>query len=83
MNEPTDAMEALRAVSRKVGLRQTPSGDGHTVLLTRTYQAEIDDLWEACTSAERIGRWLMPVEARTAAANTERFYVQMFAGRAE
>jgi uncharacterized protein YndB with AHSA1/START domain len=61
MSEPTDAMDALMAVSRKVGLRQSPSGDDQTVLLSRIYEAEIEELWDACTSAERIGRWLMPV----------------------
>jgi uncharacterized protein YndB with AHSA1/START domain len=61
MSELSNSMDALQAVSRKVGLSHAPSGEDHTVLLTRTYQAEIEELWDACTSAERIGRWLTPI----------------------
>lgn len=32
-----------------------------TVLLRRTYDADVADVWDACTTAERIGRWLSPV----------------------
>jgi uncharacterized protein YndB with AHSA1/START domain len=32
-----------------------------SVVLRRTYDTTIEDLWEACTDAERIGRWFLPV----------------------
>jgi uncharacterized protein YndB with AHSA1/START domain len=32
-----------------------------TVVLRRTYDTTIEDLWEACTDAERISRWFLPV----------------------
>jgi uncharacterized protein YndB with AHSA1/START domain len=37
------------------------AGAGHVVELRRTYATSPDDLWEACTSAERIPRWFLPV----------------------
>lgn len=41
------------------------TGDGghvtRRVLIQRAYPAPVDDVWDACTTAERIGRWLMPV----------------------
>lgn len=32
-----------------------------TVLVRRTFPAPIEDVWDACTTADRINRWLMPV----------------------
>jgi uncharacterized protein YndB with AHSA1/START domain len=32
-----------------------------TVVVRRAFPAPIVDVWDACTTAERIGRWLMPV----------------------
>jgi uncharacterized protein YndB with AHSA1/START domain len=41
------------------------SGDSdtvtRTVLIRRTFPAPIEDVWDACTTADRINRWLMPV----------------------
>src|SRR5262249_55998757 len=36
-------------------------GGSRTVLLRRAFPAPVEDVWDACTTAERIGRWLMPV----------------------
>ena len=32
-----------------------------TVVVRRAFPAPIEDVWDACTTAERIGRWFMPV----------------------
>ncbi|MEU7838047.1 MULTISPECIES: SRPBCC family protein [unclassified Nonomuraea] len=43
--------------------RQLEDGDElKTVVLRRHYDADIEDLWDACTSAERISRWFLPVK---------------------
>ncbi len=34
----------------------------HTVVGARTYAAEIEELWDALTNAERIPRWFLPIE---------------------
>jgi len=49
--------------------RTVRAGDGagdsdtvtRTVLIRRTFPAPIEDVWDACTTADRINRWLMPV----------------------
>ncbi|HEY3008632.1 MAG TPA: SRPBCC family protein [Micromonosporaceae bacterium] len=57
----SDILSELTAVHREVGLRTIPAGKGHTVVLRRTYDADIDDVWDAITSAERINRWFLPI----------------------
>jgi uncharacterized protein YndB with AHSA1/START domain len=37
------------------------SDETKTLLLTRHFDAETEDVWDACTTAERIGRWLQPI----------------------
>ena len=46
---------------REVGTARAGAGEGRTVLLRRGYPAPIEDVWDACTSAERLGRWFLPV----------------------
>ena len=43
--------------------RQLEDGDElKTIVLRRHYDAAIDDVWDACTSAERIPRWFLPIK---------------------
>jgi uncharacterized protein YndB with AHSA1/START domain len=56
-----DINRQLTATFRETGPGKTPVGDGKTVLLRRTYAAEIEDVWDALTTAERINRWFLPV----------------------
>ncbi|MER6947589.1 SRPBCC family protein [Nonomuraea sp. NPDC000554] len=37
------------------------SGDTKSASVRRRYDAAIEDVWDACTDPERIGRWLLPV----------------------
>src|SRR4051812_43724672 len=37
-------------------------GDKTVVALTRTYDADIADVWDAVTDPERLSRWFLPVE---------------------
>jgi uncharacterized protein YndB with AHSA1/START domain len=56
-----DIMEELHAVHRETSRRRMSAGEGHSVLLRRTYDAEIEDVWDAITTPERIRRWFLPV----------------------
>ncbi|GAA3433720.1 SRPBCC family protein [Kutzneria kofuensis] len=56
-----DVKQQINAVSRQVGSRTLAAGEARTVTVSQTYKTDIDDLWDAVTSAERIGRWFMPV----------------------
>ena len=51
----------INAVSRQVGSRAHDSGEVRIVTVSQTYDASLDDVWDACTNAERIPRWFMPI----------------------
>jgi uncharacterized protein YndB with AHSA1/START domain len=51
----------LGSIERVVGDRQVPTGRAHSVLLRRTYDATVEDVWSACTDPERLRRWFLPV----------------------
>lgn len=56
-----DATHEIDATARVVGARTLPAGEARVVSIRRTYDTTVEDLWEACTSAERIPRWFLPV----------------------
>jgi uncharacterized protein YndB with AHSA1/START domain len=56
-----DVVDELAAVHRTMGKGGVPAGEAYTVELRRRYDAEIEDVWDAITSAERLPRWLSPV----------------------
>lgn len=56
-----DVLDELAAVRRVMGKGRVPAGEAYTVELRRRYDAEIDDVWDAVTSPERLRRWLKPV----------------------
>ncbi|WP_329270892.1 SRPBCC family protein [Streptomyces pseudovenezuelae] len=57
----SEIADAINRMHRRVGTRQVEASEARTVLLRRTYDAEIADVWDAVTSPERIARWFMPV----------------------
>jgi len=56
-----DVTQQINAVQRKVGTRTLEAGEARTVTISQTYDAAIEDVWDACTNAERIPRWFLPV----------------------
>ncbi|GAB2577332.1 SRPBCC family protein [Kribbella endophytica] len=58
----SDLIDQLNAVTRSLGLTKIPAGDARTVVLSRTYAAEIEDVWDALTTTDRLARWFLPVE---------------------
>jgi uncharacterized protein YndB with AHSA1/START domain len=56
-----DVKQQINAVSRQVSGRTLEAGEARTVTLSQTYKTDVEDLWDAVTSAERIGRWFLPV----------------------
>ncbi|MDQ3701716.1 MAG: SRPBCC family protein [Chloroflexota bacterium] len=57
----TDSSGEVHAVRRETGHRRIPAGEGRTVVLRRTYDAPIEDVWDAITNPDRIGRWFLPI----------------------
>ena len=53
-----DEDDQIGAVTRQVSAGGLET---RTVTLTQTYASDIDDVWDACTNAERIPRWFLPV----------------------
>jgi uncharacterized protein YndB with AHSA1/START domain len=56
-----DMTRQIQAVRRRVEARTLASGERRVVALAQTYDAPIEDVWQAVTSAERIPRWFLPV----------------------
>jgi uncharacterized protein YndB with AHSA1/START domain len=57
-----DIAHQIDAISRGVARRSTPEGgEGIAAVISRRYEAAVDDVWEAITDPERIARWMMPV----------------------
>jgi len=56
-----DIVNQIEAVRREVGEGRIAAGEGRAVRLRRTYQAPIEDVWDAVTNPERISRWFLPI----------------------
>jgi uncharacterized protein YndB with AHSA1/START domain len=56
-----DIVNEIEAVHREVGERRIPAGEARVIRLRRDYDAPIDDVWDALTNPERIGRWFLPI----------------------
>jgi len=56
-----DVTQQINAVRRQVGTRLLEAGEARTATISQTYDATIDDVWDACTNPERIPRWFLPV----------------------
>lgn len=41
--------------------RNIAAGEARVAVMTRTYAAPIEDVWDACTNPERLARWYVPV----------------------
>jgi uncharacterized protein YndB with AHSA1/START domain len=58
-----DIANQLNAIHRQVEQQPPADGSGErvSVLLRRSYDAPIGDVWDAVTQPDRIKRWLMPI----------------------
>ena len=57
-----DVTSQINSVRRTVGSRVLEAGEARTVTISRVYDTDVDDLWDACTNPERIPRWFLPVK---------------------
>ncbi len=56
-----DVTHEINAVQRTLGDRLLESGEARVVTVARTYPADVEDVWDACTNPERLPRWFLPV----------------------
>ncbi len=53
--------QQINAVQRRVGARVLDAGEARVATISQTYDATVEDVWDACTNPERIPRWFLPV----------------------
>src|SRR3954447_3631738 len=68
-----DIAREIAAVQREVGSGRLAAGDARTITLRRTYDADIDEVWNALTTPDRINRWFLPVSGDLRLGGTFRF----------
>ncbi|PZG38005.1 polyketide cyclase [Spongiactinospora gelatinilytica] len=56
-----DVTHQINAVRRSLGTRVLEAGEARVQTISQTYDTTVEDLWDACTNAERIPRWFMPI----------------------
>ena len=56
-----DIARQIAAIGRYVELSGATGGETVKVTLERRYQADLADVWDALTDADRISRWMLPI----------------------
>jgi uncharacterized protein YndB with AHSA1/START domain len=56
-----DIVQEIEAIRREVASGRIAAGEGRALRLTRTYDAPIDEVWDALTNPERLTRWFLPI----------------------
>jgi uncharacterized protein YndB with AHSA1/START domain len=56
-----DVKQQISTVDRRVGSRELPAGTARVSTISQVYDSDLDDVWDAVTSAERLPRWFMPI----------------------
>jgi uncharacterized protein YndB with AHSA1/START domain len=56
-----DIASHLGALTREVGVRERDGRPARVAIAMRTYNTEIEDVWDAITNPERIPRWFLPI----------------------
>lgn len=56
-----NALDKVGLVDRRLEEVGRDGRAAKVVIATRTYPTTLDDLWEAVTTADRIGRWFLPI----------------------
>jgi uncharacterized protein YndB with AHSA1/START domain len=56
-----DILDELAATSRGVRRQRTDGTEEVVVVIRRSYDAAVDDVWQAITDPDRLRRWMLPV----------------------
>lgn len=56
-----DVKHQISEVRREIGSKVLEAGEARVITVSQTYRATVEDVWDACTSPERIQRWFLPV----------------------
>lgn len=61
MSAPNSVETQVKAVSRGLDSSDREGRQTRISTISQSYPTTVEDLWEACTSAERLPRWFAPV----------------------
>ncbi|QBI54997.1 SRPBCC family protein [Streptomonospora litoralis] len=56
-----DVDHQISTVRRRLGTRMLETGEARVLTIGQTYDASVQDVWDALTNPERIPRWFLPV----------------------
>src|SRR5689334_14969927 len=56
-----DVKHQISEVRREVGSKVLAAGEARVITISQAYEGSLGDVWDACTSPERIARWFLPV----------------------
>ena len=56
-----DVVHEIEDAHREIAEGRGPTGAGRALRLRRDFEAPIEDVWDALTNPERIGRWFLPI----------------------
>jgi uncharacterized protein YndB with AHSA1/START domain len=56
-----DTTGQIDQVTRVLGTRTLAAGEARVLTISQTYAGAIEEVWDACTSPERIPRWFLPI----------------------
>ncbi|MEV7966811.1 SRPBCC family protein [Sphaerisporangium sp. NPDC088356] len=51
--------DPISGTERELGSRHRDGGETRTILMRRRYDAEVEDVWDACTDPDRLSRFFM------------------------
>lgn len=68
-----DTTEQISAVRRTIGSRTLESGEARVLTATQTYDAPVEDVWDALTNIERIPRWFLPISGELKVGGSYQF----------
>ena len=68
-----DIAREIETTQREVTEGRLPSGEARTIRLQRDYDSPIEDVWDALTDPERIGRWFLPISGDYRLGGTYQF----------
>jgi hypothetical protein len=80
-----DVIHEINATQRQAGTRVLEAGQARTITVTRTYAAELEDVWDVCTKSERSPRWFLQflaIYARVGGTSSKATPAAVRAGRA-
>ena len=56
-----DVIHQINAVRRTVGNRVFEAREARSITVSQVYDSDLEYVWDACTNADRIRRWFLPV----------------------